>query len=77
MVGVLVGVDYRVNQADLFAQQLHPEVGGGVDQQIPPGRPKATLHRPRLFFGFWSRQVRQPQPMTGTPCEVPVPRKIS
>lgn len=34
VIGVFVGVDHRVNDADAFAEELLAEVGGGVDQQV-------------------------------------------
>ena len=43
--------------------------------RLPPGSPSARPHRSRLLRGSALVQVAQPQPMTGTPTEVPVPKK--
>ena len=43
--------------------------------RLPSGSPRATLQRLRWFFGLALVQTAQPQPMTGTPWEVPLPRK--
>ncbi len=40
MVGVLVRVRHRVNDPDFFSQQLLPQVGCRVDQQVPVGQAK-------------------------------------
>ena len=34
MVGVLVRIDYGVDQPNLLAQQLHAKIRGGVDKQV-------------------------------------------
>jgi len=51
MVGVSVGVDDRVDDADLLAQELLPQVGRRIDEQIPLGQaedhaaPRAAIAR--------------------------------
>ena len=50
MVGVLVRVDYGVNQPDLLAKQLHPKVGGGVDKQISPRQAQYDTAPPALVL---------------------------
>lgn len=39
MVGVLMGVDDRVDQTDPFADQLDPQIRRGVDQHRASGQP--------------------------------------
>ena len=41
----------------------------------PP--PQSALHLKRLFLGVSLTHTGQPQPIAGTPTDVPVPRKIS
>ncbi len=43
----------------------------------PPGSPSTTLQRVRESRGSALRQVAHWQPITGIPCEVPVPRNRS
>ena len=45
--------------------------------RFPRGRPRSTLHRVRLSRGSLLVQTSHPQPMAGTPTEVPVPRRMA
>ena len=51
--------------------------GGESISKLPSGKPSTRAQRVRLFFGFSLVQIAQPQPMHGTPTEVPVPRKTN
>ena len=62
----------------IFSRSNWVRKSGGVSiSKFPSGKPNTSEQRVRLFFGFVLVQVEQPQPMHGTPTEVPVPRKIS
>ena len=53
MVGVLVRIEDRVNQADVLAEQLRSQVGGRVDEQIALGQSEddAASRSPVLQIG--------------------------
>ena len=46
-------------------------------RSVPPGSPSRTLVRLRMSRGSELVQVSQPQPTSGTPTLVPVPRNSS
>ena len=77
VVGVLVGIDHGVDQPDLLAKQLHAQIGGGVDEQVPARKAEHDTAPSSLVLGIPAQAGRAAAPITGTPCEVPVPRKIS
>ena len=77
VVGVVMGVEDRVDLADPLAEQLEPHLGRGVDQQVAGGQLDRTLGRIPRLRGSSDRQTSHSHPITGTPVEVPVPRKIS
>src|SRR5690242_3521018 len=45
--------------------------------KFPSGSPSASEQRVRWFFGFGLTQTVHPQPIVGTPTEVPDPRIIN
>jgi len=53
-----------------------PDSDDGRSGALRPAARTARLARRRLSRGSLLRQTRQPQPMTGIPWEVPVPRKV-
>ena len=78
VVGVIVRVGDGVDPTDPLAEELDPHLGRGVDQQVP-GR-KAEQARSAGCAGSAGRsrcRRGNRSPGTGTPVEVPVPRKIN
>ena len=82
VVGVRVGEDDAVEQADAGGEELRAQVGGGVDQHAggaAAGRcaRASSEQRLRRFFGFAGSQSPQSPPMRGTPAEEPQPRIVA
>ena len=78
VIGVAVREEDGVDAADAERQRLRAQVGSGIDQQRVPvvgldedRRAPAPIAR----IGRIDRSA-QSQPIIGTPCDVPVPRKV-
>ena len=54
VIGVFVGVDHRVHDADAFAKQLLAKVGGGVDQEVALGETEDGAAARPLVLGITS-----------------------
>lgn len=55
VIGVFVGVDHRVDDADAFTEQLLAEIGGGIDQQVALGEAENGATSGALVFRIASR----------------------
>ena len=88
MVSVAVREEDRVDATDVVRERLSAQIGRGVDEDAADGagkrrRPQPAVPRSiridarsRLSCGSDERQTAQSQPITGTPCDVPLPSTV-
>jgi hypothetical protein len=78
VIGVAVGDEHGVDAAEPVRQRLLAQVGGGIDEDLRVPRDVDVDRRAEpLSFGSSEVQTAQSQPIIGTPCDVPVPRKVT
>ena len=81
VVGMRVGVDDAVEEADAGREELRAQVGRGVDQHagdaVAGVRSTRSEQRLRRLRGFAGSQSPQSPPMRGTPADEPQPRTVA
>ena len=78
VVGVRVGEEDRVDASDAVPQGLRAQVRRRVHEHAGAVVALEVDRRPgRLSRGSVEWQTAQSQPIMGTPCDVPVPRKCT
>ena len=66
-----------LDRMPIFSRNNCVRKSGDVSiSKFPAGSPKMALARSRWFRGLVLRQTAQPQPIAGTPTDVPVPSRI-
>ena len=79
MIGVGVRQQNRIEVPHAKGQRLLPQVGPGIDQDAARTRARRdrSTDAGACRAGRWTGRRRSRSAIIGTPCDVPVPRKVT